>query len=74
MIEKNSLASRSENCDAPSAFPEGGFAKGGLAGLVGICRLRRGFLFPEGRIALKIAAGAVGWLVGVSDLGAQAVG
>ena len=24
--------------DAPSAFPEGGFAEGGLAGLVGICR------------------------------------
>ena len=28
--------------------------------LVGICRLRRGFLFPEGGIAMKIAAGAVG--------------
>ena len=27
--------------DAPSIFPEGGFAEGGLAGLVGICRRQR---------------------------------
>ena len=42
--------------DAPFAFPEGGFAEGGPAGLVGICRLRRGFLFPEG---VLVAVGAV---------------
>lgn len=48
--------------DAPFAFPEGGFAEGGLAGLVGICRrqrvgicrLRRGFLFPEGRMLVAV--------------------
>lgn len=29
--------------------------------LDGICRLRNGSLFPEGRIAMKIAAATAGW-------------
>ena len=29
--------------------------------LVGICRLRRGFLFPERETTMKIAAVASGW-------------
>ena len=48
----------------PVRIPRRGFAEGGLAGLVGICRLRRGFLFPDGRMLEAVGWDGPSWLGG----------